>query len=75
MEGTRKASGKGEIEDKRQNGANKVIACINPFCFVLFCFDCEFCDDILTKFSIKRKKRYSTGGTGMENKFMRSYAW
>ena len=60
MKGTRKTSGKEEIEEKRQNrvGINKgmdgkVIACMNPFCFVLIG---SFVMSILTKFRITKKE-------------------
>ena len=60
MEGTRKESGKEEIEDKRQTGVGigkgkdgNVIACINPLCFVLIV---SFVMSILTKFRIKKKE-------------------
>jgi len=60
MEGIRKESWKEEIEDKMQNGMGiskgkdgKVIACMNPFCFVLIV---SFVMSILTKFQIIKKE-------------------
>jgi len=60
MKGTRKTSGKEEIEEKRQNRVGidkgmdgKVIACMNLFCFVLIG---SFVMSILTKFRITERR-------------------